>query len=98
VSNAIKYGAKRPVETTLSRKGALAILTVRDHGTGIPKEWQPMLFQRFERLAAIKHFAGLGLGLFIVRKILEASGGTIRVESDVGQGATFTVELPALEP
>jgi signal transduction histidine kinase len=52
------------------------------------------IFDRFERVASAQNIGGLGLGLFISRQIVEAHGGTLRVESDVGQGATFVVELP----
>jgi len=55
------------------------------------------IFQRFERAVATRDFAGFGLGLWITRQIVEASGGTVEVQSTVGQGSTFTVRLPVNE-
>ncbi len=72
-------------------------LRVRDHGMGIAPEDQARIFERFERAVSSRHFGGLGLGLWIVRQVVEAHGGAIRVVSAPGEGAEFTVELP-LEP
>jgi signal transduction histidine kinase len=99
ISNALKYGKGRPVEVRLSSDGApdaerRAILSVKDQGIGISKEDLTRVFERFER--ATQHEAGqsLGLGLFITREIIEAHHGTIRVESELGQGSMFEVALP----
>jgi PAS domain S-box-containing protein len=97
LTNALKFGAGRPVELKVTREGDLARLAVRDLGIGIGAEDAKRLFQRFERATAARRFGGLGLGLYIVRQILDAHGGTIRVDSRLDSGATFTVELP-LEP
>ena len=97
VSNAIKYGAAHPIELSVVQEGSSARLTVRDHGIGIAPEHQARIFQRFERAVSERHYGGFGLGLWIVRQIIESLGGDIRVQSQPGQGATFTVELP-LEP
>lgn len=97
LSNAIKYGANQPVEMTVVQDGDIARLTVRDHGIGIAPENQARIFQRFERAVSERHYGGFGLGLWIVKQIVESLGGDIRVESQPGQGATFTVALP-LEP
>jgi signal transduction histidine kinase len=70
---------------------------VRDHGIGIAPEHQSRIFQRFERAVSERHYGGFGLGLWIVKQIVESLGGDIRVESQPGKGATFTVALP-LEP
>jgi PAS domain S-box-containing protein len=94
LSNAMKYGAGKPVEVRVERANGLARLTVRDHGIGIPPERQERIFERFERAASASHYGGLGLGLYIVRRILAVQGGTVHVESEPGQGATFVVELP----
>jgi PAS domain S-box-containing protein len=95
VANAIKYGAGKPIELTVAQaSGGLALLTVRDHGIGIAAEHQARIFQRFERIVSERHYGGIGLGLWIVRQIVEAHGGTIRVWSQPAAGATFTVELP----
>ena len=98
LGNAIKYGARQPIEVKLVRNGGGATLTVRDHGIGIPAEGLTRLFGRFERAASPREFGGLGLGLYIARQIVEAHGGTISVASVEGQGSTFTVELPPAAP
>jgi signal transduction histidine kinase len=94
LSNALKYGAGKPVHVRLERRDGRARLTVRDEGLGIAPEALERIFDRFERAVSGRHFGGLGLGLYIVRRIVSASGGTISAASVPGQGATFTVELP----
>jgi signal transduction histidine kinase len=70
---------------------------VRDRGIGIAAEHLAMLFQRYQRGVSAQNFGGLGLGLYVVRVIVEAHGGTVRAESRIGEGATFVVELPGAE-
>ncbi|MDY7229406.1 sensor histidine kinase [Hyalangium rubrum] len=94
LSNALKYGAGKPVRVRLEALGAQARLTVRDEGIGIATEALERIFRRFERAVSGRNYGGLGLGLYITRQIVEASGGTVRAISAPGQGATFTVELP----
>jgi PAS domain S-box-containing protein len=94
LSNALKFGRGKPVEVRLEQTDGHARLTVRDHGVGIPPEAQRRIFERFEREKTASQHAGFGLGLYIVRQLVEVHGGTIRVESTPGEGATFTVELP----
>lgn len=94
LSNALKYGAGTPIDVRVRREGALATLSVQDRGIGIPAEDQTRIFERFERAAPVQHFSGFGLGLWIVRCIVEALGGTLAVESAPGEGSTFTVKLP----
>jgi PAS domain S-box-containing protein len=94
LSNAIKYGAGQPVQVTVGEGGGRAVLTVKDAGIGIEPEHQGRIFDRFERAVSDRHYGGLGLGLWITRQIVEAHGGSIRVVSAPGEGATFTVELP----
>ncbi len=94
LANALKYGRGRPIEVRVSADGALARLEVRDHGIGVATEDQTRIFDRFERAASARHYGGLGLGLWIVRQVVEAHGGAIRVESRPGEGATFVVDLP----
>ncbi|MCY1083007.1 sensor histidine kinase [Archangium lansingense] len=98
LSNAIKYGANQPVEMSVLQDGDIAQLTVRDHGIGIAPEHQARIFQRFERAVSERHYGGFGLGLWIVKQIVESLGGDIRVQSQPGQGATFTVALPLVPP
>ncbi|WP_437869626.1 sensor histidine kinase [Sorangium sp. So ce363] len=101
VSNALKYGANAPVELSAQRRGDTAVIAVRDHGIGIAPENTARIFERFERAVSSRDYAGVGIGLFIARQIVEAHGGSIRVESALGMGSTFVVELPiehAVEP
>ena len=94
VDNAVKYGQGRPVEVDVRREDGVAVLRVTDHGVGIDEDHQKKIFQRFERAVTTREFSGFGLGLWISRQIVEASGGRIEVESTPGAGATFTVRLP----
>ncbi|WP_425440856.1 sensor histidine kinase [Polyangium sorediatum] len=94
LTNAIKYGMGKPITVGARRVGPRAEFWVEDRGMGIPKEDQARIFERFERAVSSRSFGGLGLGLYIARQIVEAHGGTIRVCSEPGHGATFTVELP----
>ncbi|KFE68349.1 sensor histidine kinase [Hyalangium minutum] len=94
LSNALKYGAGRPVVVRVEEDGERARLTVQDHGIGIAEEDLERIFERFERAVSDRHYGGLGLGLYITRQIVEAFGGTVRVVSNPGEGSTFTLELP----
>jgi signal transduction histidine kinase len=96
LSNAIKYGNGRPILIDVHEEVGRAVLLVQDQGMGIPIEDQARIFHRFERAVSAKEYSGLGLGLFIARQIVEAHGGMITVESEIGQGAIFRVELPLL--
>jgi signal transduction histidine kinase len=94
LSNAIKYGQEKPVEIVVFEEDGKAIIKVSDRGIGIALDNQMRIFERFERAVSEREFGGLGLGLWIARCIVEASGGKIRVDSIPMQGATFTVTLP----
>jgi signal transduction histidine kinase len=98
LSNAAKYGQRRPVRVRVEAASGLGRLSVRDEGYGIAATDQERIFQRFQRATATLHIQGLGLGLWICRQIAEAHGGTLRVESAPGQGSTFILELPCREP
>jgi signal transduction histidine kinase len=96
VANAVKYGQGRPV---VIRAGAdserlSARLEVIDSGLGIPPELHGRIFEPFKRAVSTGQPDGLGLGLFIVRSIVEQLGGAVRVDSRPGAGATFVVDLP----
>ncbi len=94
LSNAVKYGGGKPVEVQYGPREGRAFLVVRDRGIGIDPADQPQIFERFERAVSSRNYGGLGLGLYIVKRIVESHGGTIRVESTPGEGAAFFVELP----
>jgi signal transduction histidine kinase len=93
LSNAIRFGAGRPIEVSIDADTDFAILQVRDHGVGIARDQQARMFERFERGAEPRK-GGFGIGLWVVKNICAAMGGTISVESAVGEGACFTVMLP----
>jgi PAS domain S-box-containing protein len=94
VSNAIKYGAGKPVHVDVHAAADRAILTVRDDGIGIDPEDQRRIFGQFERAVSSRNYSGFGLGLWIVREIVRMHGGSVLVASAAGAGATFTVSLP----
>lgn len=94
LSNAFKYGLGRPIHVALHVTGGLATLAVRDQGAGIRPEDQLRIFGRFERCAEHRGLSGLGIGLYIVKQIVEAHDGFVQIHSDLGQGTTFRVVLP----
>ena len=98
VSNALKYGEGKPIAITVSTADGLVAVSVRDEGIGIAQAMQERIFERFERAVSSRHYGGFGLGLWIVRHIVESSGGTIAVTSAPGAGSTFTFTLPCAQP
>jgi signal transduction histidine kinase len=96
LSNAIKFGAGQPIRVEVTACAEMARLIVQDHGIGIAPEHHGRVFDRFET-AADEASVGFGLGLYIARSIVENHGGTIRVQSELGLGSTFTVELPVVQ-
>jgi signal transduction histidine kinase len=94
LTNALRYGAKSPINVKVYSENGQARVEVRDQGIGIGEENQKRIFQQFERVTAKHAVAGLGLGLFISEQIVTAHGGTITVESRIGEGALFRVCLP----
>lgn len=94
VSNALKYGNGKPVEVAITAKSNSIQIRVKDEGQGLSKENQALVFNRFERAVHHKGISGLGLGLFICKKIVETHKGDILIESEPGKGATFIVDLP----
>ncbi|UJR80037.1 ATP-binding protein [Sandaracinus amylolyticus] len=94
LSNAIKYGSGKPIEVAVEADGDVARLRVRDHGTGITEDRRARIFSLEARSVPTRQYGGLGLGLYLVRRIVDALGGHIEVESDPGVGTTFTVTLP----
>ncbi|MFP2905286.1 MEDS domain-containing protein [Pyxidicoccus sp. 3LFB2] len=94
LTNALKYGAGRPISLSARAEGGLAWLQVKDEGIGIAPENLGRIFGKFERAVPERHYGGLGLGLYIAQQLAQAMGGEIRVESRLGEGSTFTVVLP----
>jgi two-component system OmpR family sensor kinase len=93
-SNALKYGAGRPIAVSLTGDATTATLVVRDHGIGISEADRERIFEPFERAVTERLQGGFGLGLWITRQLVVASGGRIEVTSRAGEGSSFTVVLP----
>lgn len=91
--NALKYGNGKDVQVYINSTANSIIVSVKDQGIGIPIEVQEKIFDRFERAVNPNEISGLGLGLFISRKIMEAHNGAIWAESEVGEGSTFYIEF-----
>jgi PAS domain S-box-containing protein len=94
VGNAVKYGHGKPVDIEIACDDVTARATVTDRGIGIAEADARRIFAPFERAAPATNYAGLGLGLFVARGIVDAHGGTISVASEPGQGARFEMQLP----
>jgi PAS domain S-box-containing protein len=94
LSNALKYGRGRPVAVRVEGGPEEVRLSVADGGIGIAPEDHARIFKRFERAVTTPEYGGLGLGLWIAHEIVRLLGGAIRVESRLGAGARFVVELP----
>lgn len=100
LTNALKYGERKPVRIEIYEENGCAHFTFHDRGLGIPPKDLERVFERFERLHAEDTVGGLGLGLYITRQIIEAHGGTINAESSKEWGTLFKVKIPLnhLEP
>jgi signal transduction histidine kinase len=98
LSNAVKYGAGRPITVEVGATGpgpgAEVVIAVRDSGIGMAPDELGRIFGRFERGVSERNYGGLGLGLWIVRQVVDAMGGSIAVDSAPERGSTFTVRLP----
>ena len=95
LTNALRYGGGKPVAMVVQAVDGMARVSVRDQGIGIAPEDHERIFEQFERTDdSRKHAAGLGLGLYITRKIVCLHAGHIHVESAPGQGSRFVVDLP----
>jgi two-component system OmpR family sensor kinase len=97
LSNAIKYGGGKPIVVNVNADATIGVarISVEDGGPGISADSQARIFERFERaVPAAEHRAGFGVGLWIVRQLVDAMNGTIAVTSTPGVGSTFCVTLP----
>ena len=94
LGNAMKYARGAPLTLTVAATPDSAQLTLHDRGIGIAEEDQARIFERFERAAPDRHYGGLGVGLWVVRHVVESMGGRISVASAPGLGSTFVVDLP----
>lgn len=97
LSNASKYGEQRPITVSVKKTKTLVKLSVEDQGKGIALKDQERIFHRFERAVDGDTISGLGLGLSIVKEIVDAHQGLISVQSALGVGSRFTVELPLFD-
>ncbi len=98
INNATKYAPESTVIIRLSVDGDNAVINVIDNGPGIDKEHLERIFQRFYRVPETRmSVRGSGLGLYICRQIIIAHSGTIKAESDNGQGTTFYITMPIVE-
>lgn len=94
LGNAIKYAAGKPIQISLEQNDFGARLSVKDEGMGIDRENFERIFEPYERAVSLSNFSGLGLGLYITKKVVDSHHGRIGLTSEVGKGSTFTVELP----
>ncbi len=99
LDNAIRYsGASKRIEVRASADGTHLTLAVTDQGVGIPVDEQGKVFDRFFRGGSplTRSVKGSGLGLTLVKEIVEAHGGTVHLQSEVGRGSTFSIRLPLM--
>ncbi|MFL5358059.1 ATP-binding protein [Archangium sp.] len=94
VANALKFGARQPVDVRVGPDGEGVRMVVEDRGIGIPEDQLERIFERFGRAVSSRSYGGLGLGLYLARRAAEAHGGRVWAEQRPGGGARFTLELP----
>jgi len=94
LTNALKYAPGKVIHIKLCRKKEKAVIEVRDEGPGIAQQDFERIFARYERVVSKENVGGLGLGLYISKQIIDAHRGSIYVQSILGSGSTFIVELP----
>lgn len=94
LTNALRYGNKKPVDITVKVDNDRALIVVRDQGRGIKLEDQRRIFKEFERITLGNEAQGIGLGLYISNSIVQSHGGEILLKSEVDKGSEFSVSLP----
>lgn len=94
ITNAVKYSSGGPIAIDLSEVQETAKIKIHDSGIGIDEKDHQRIFERFTRAESESPVVGLGIGLYVTREIVEAHRGQINVQSALGQGSTFTVDLP----
>jgi signal transduction histidine kinase len=100
IENAVKYSDPgQPIRVFVRRDNNLLLAGVEDRGYGIAVSEQARIFQKFVRGSDAKRagIRGVGIGLALVQRIVEAHGGSVRLESEPGRGSTFTLVIPCLE-
>jgi two-component system phosphate regulon sensor histidine kinase PhoR len=98
LQNAVKFSPGPPqIEVSTGRDDGRITVVVRDHGIGIPPQARKRLFEKFYRVndPQLHNVSGTGIGLYLVRQVVESHGGQVRVESQPGDGASFEIDLPA---
>ncbi len=94
ISNAIKFGAGKPIHVSLERDGADMRLSVEDRGPGIAPEDRDRIFAPFEKVMARADGGGFGVGLWVVGRLVAEAGGRVELDSSLGHGAKFSMILP----
>lgn len=94
ISNALKYGDKKPVKIELEKQKTFAVISITDEGIGIKNSEKEKIFSLFKRGTMDNDYKGLGIGLYIAEQIITLHGGRIEVKSVLDQGSTFTIYLP----
>src|SRR5204863_539718 len=101
LDNASKYSEPgRPIDLSAAKEGDTVVIRVRDHGIGIAPELLPHVFDLFTQAerSLDRSQGGLGIGLALVRRLVEMHGGTVEASSALGQGSEFVVRLPVVPP
>jgi signal transduction histidine kinase len=98
LSNAIKYGAGKPIAISVRAAADEVTIEVADHGIGIALLDQERVFERSSRLESSHHYGGFGLGLWSAKVLVEAMGGRVELQSVLGAGSSFRVHFPRVSP
>jgi len=98
IANGLRYRGENPprIDIAAERQGGEWIISVKDNGIGIEREYQQQIFGIFKRLHSASKYPGTGMGLAICQRIMDRAGGRIWVESESGSGSTFFLAFPAV--